>query len=80
MTEEEIAQMKADLKKEKDNFGRWMWFAVLEKLAHGDVTKFDEVSDQNFILCLNLLSYWMEKEKKIEQMQEAARKQTTQIK
>tara|TARA_R110000868_G_scaffold291179_1_gene551572 strand:+ start:208 stop:447 length:240 start_codon:yes stop_codon:yes gene_type:complete len=70
MTEEEIAQMKADLKKESDGFNRWNWFALLEKLSHGDVTKFDEVSNQNFILCLNLLSYWMEKEKRIARMQE----------
>ena len=79
MTEEEIAKMKEDLKKEQDNFGRWMWFAVLEKLAHGDVTKFDEIARQNFILCLNLLSYWMEKDRKLAELQEQSYKQKTTI-
>lgn len=70
MTEEEIAQMKEELKKQSESFGRWTWFALLEKLAKGDITKFEEVSNQNFILSLNLLSYWMEKDKKTSQMQE----------
>lgn len=35
---------------------------MIEKLANGDITKFDQVTEQNFILSLNLLSYWKEKE------------------
>lgn len=79
MTEEEIRQMKEELKKQNQEFGRWSWFAVLEKLAKGDVTKFDEVSNMNFILCLNLLSYWMERDKKIARMEEEQRRQIQQI-
>jgi hypothetical protein len=79
MTEKEIEEMRAELKRENDNFGRWSWFALLEKLAKGDITKFEEVSNQNFILSLNLLSYWMEKDKKTAQMQdEYNRKQVKQ--
>ncbi len=35
---------------------------MIERLAGHDITKFDEVCDQNFISCLNLLSYWKEKD------------------
>jgi len=31
---------------------------LVEKLANGDITKFDEVYKQNYILALNLLTYW----------------------
>lgn len=51
-------------------FGRWSWFALIEKLAKGDVTKFDEVCRQNFIMCLNLLSYWKEKEQEIKRLED----------
>jgi len=80
MTPEEIELMKADMKREKDEFGRWNWFALIEKLAGGDVTKFDAVQKQPTILCFNLLSYWQEKEKKIAKMQEEANRNRQQIK
>jgi hypothetical protein len=80
MTEEEIALMKADMKKEQDGFGRWTWLACIDKLAQGDITKFDAVCRQNFIACLNLLSYWLEKEKRIEKMQEQLNRETNTIK
>lgn len=35
---------------------------MIEKLSNGDITKFDEVTKQNFILSLNLLSYWKERD------------------
>ena len=31
---------------------------MIEKLAHGDITKFEEIGNQNLIGCLNLLAYW----------------------
>ena len=80
MTEDEIAQMKADIAKQKNEFGRWQWFAMIERLANGDITKFDEVCKQNFISCLNLLSYWKEKDAKIAQLQEQNNRQINTIK
>lgn len=68
MTAEEIKLYKEDMKKEQDGFGRWAWFGLIEKLAQGDVTKFEEVTNQPAILCLNLLSYWQERDKKIEKI------------
>lgn len=63
MSEEEIKLMKEETKKEQKNgFARWGWFGIIEKLSGSDVTKFDEVTNQNFILCLNLLSYWKERD------------------
>jgi len=32
------------------------------KIAGGDGTKFEEASKLNFIFCLNLLSFWKEKD------------------
>lgn len=40
---------------------RWRWYSIVEKLAGGDITKFDEIYKQSYINCLNLLSYWKEK-------------------
>ena len=80
MTEDEIKEMKEDQKKEKEGFGRWSWFGLIDKLADGDVTKFEAVEKQPVILCFNLLSYWSEKDKKIAQMQEEANRNKTQYK
>ena len=56
--------MKEEQEQEqKTGFGRWNWFGMIEKLAKGDITKFDEIYKQNFILCLNLLSFWSERDK-----------------
>lgn len=41
---------------------KWVWFGIIEKLALGDITKFEEVYKQNYISALNLLMYWKEKE------------------
>lgn len=63
MTPEEVEQMKSEQKIEKkDGFARWGWFGVIDKLAQGDITRYDEVTKQNFIMCLNYLSYHKEKE------------------
>lgn len=47
-----------------DAYNRWSWFALIERLANGDITKFDSVAEQNFILALNLLSFWKETDEK----------------
>jgi hypothetical protein len=63
MTEEEIELMKQEQQKEKKNgFARWGWFGIVDKLAGSDVTKYKEVEKQNFIMCLNALSYWKERD------------------
>ena len=41
---------------------RWRWYSIVEKLANGDITKFDEIYKQSYINCLNLLSYWKERD------------------
>lgn len=40
--------------REKSN---WVWFQILDTLAHGDVLKYDAVTDLNLILCFNKLAY-----------------------
>ena len=40
---------------------KWRWFSIIERLADGDITRFDEIYKQSYINCLNLLSYWKEK-------------------
>jgi|GEM_PF-3853130 len=49
----------------------WRWFSLMEKLAQGDITKFDEVSNQNYISCLNLLGYWNDKDKYLRQVEKS---------
>lgn len=57
----------------KTGFGRWSWFALIEKLANKDITKFDEVTEQNFIMCLNLLSYWKEQANEVKRLEDQAK-------
>jgi hypothetical protein len=45
---------------------KWLWFGIIERLANGDITKFNEIYKQNYIAALNLLSYWKEKQNYIE--------------
>lgn len=69
MTPEEIEEYKKEKEKEnKSGFGRWSWFAMIEKLAKGDITKFDEIYKMNYILALNLLSFWKERDREIERI------------
>ncbi len=66
MTEAEIQFMKEDMKKEStQGFGRWGWFGVTYHLAKTFHKTFEEISDWNFILCLNILSYEREQEMEI---------------
>ena len=41
---------------------------MIDRLSNGDITKHDEIYERNYIECLNLLSYWHEKDKYMEQM------------
>lgn len=71
MTSEEIEKMKKEQEtSSKNGFDRWSWFALKERLAKGDITKFKEVENQNFITCLNLLSYWKERDREIKRLEE----------
>ena len=41
---------------------RWKWFSIVERLADGDVTKFEQVYEVSYLTALNTLSYWKEKQ------------------
>jgi hypothetical protein len=43
---------------------------MVDRLSNGDITKHDEVYQRNYIECLNLLSYWYERDKFHEQQNE----------
>lgn len=47
---------------------RWGWLAMVDRLANGDITKHDAIYERNYIECLNLLSYWHERDRYLEQM------------
>jgi hypothetical protein len=46
------------------------WIGMVDRLTNGDITKHDEVYQRNYIECLNLLSYWYERDKYFEQQNE----------
>ena len=50
---------------------RWGWVAMVDRLSNGDITKHDLVYERNYIECLNLLSYYHERDKYVEQMNNA---------
>lgn len=47
---------------------RWKWISMIDRLSVGDITKHDEIYQKNWIECLNLLSFWHEKDKYIEHL------------
>ena len=54
LTDEEIKIYVEELEKEKK---KNTWHGVLSKLSNDDITKFNDVLDLSFVLCLNHLSY-----------------------
>lgn len=47
---------------------KWSWLSMVDRLSNGDITKHDLVYERNYIECLNLLSYWHEKDKYMEEI------------
>lgn len=47
---------------------RWSWLAMVDRLSNSDITKHKEIYETNLIECLNLLSYWKERDLYYEQM------------
>ena len=47
---------------------RWGWISMMDRLSNGDITKHDEIYERNYIECLNLLSFWSERDRHMEQM------------
>jgi hypothetical protein len=57
------------MKESKANMdSRWGWISMIDRLSNGDITKHDAIYERNYIECLNILSYWHEKDKYMEQM------------
>lgn len=44
---------------------------MVDRLSSGDITKHDLVYERNYIECLNLLSFYHERDKYMEQMNNA---------
>ena len=51
---------------------RWKWVSIVEKLADGDITKFDKVYKVSYISALNTLSYWHERDQYQARLQKRA--------
>ena len=45
---------------------KWKWLSMVDRLSGGDITKYDQVYDRNYIECLNVLSFWYERDKYVE--------------
>jgi hypothetical protein len=57
------------MKESKANMdNRWGWVSMMDRLSNGDITKHDAIYERNYIECLNILSYWHEKDRYMEQM------------
>ena len=48
---------------------RWKWFSIIERLAEGDITKFNDVYKVTYLTALNTLSYWKERDDYQERLQ-----------
>lgn len=47
---------------------RWCWLAMVDRLSKGDITKHERIYELNYIECLNLLSYWNERDRYYEEI------------
>jgi hypothetical protein len=47
---------------------------MIDRLSNGDITKHDLIYERNYIECLNLLSYWHEKDAYNEKMNKERQK------
>jgi hypothetical protein len=47
------------------------WIAMVDRLSGGDITKHNQIYETNYIECLNLMAYWVHRDKHIEQMNRA---------
>ena len=47
---------------------KWSWLAMVDRLANGDITKHDLIYKRNYIECLNLLSYYKERDDYIDEI------------
>jgi hypothetical protein len=50
---------------------KWGWYSMIDRLSNGDITKHDLVYERNYIECLNLLSFYHERDKYMEQLNNA---------
>tara|TARA_R110000803_G_scaffold67477_1_gene129201 strand:- start:1266 stop:1538 length:273 start_codon:yes stop_codon:yes gene_type:complete len=56
---------------------RWKWYSIVERLSNGDITRFSEILEQPYVGCLNLLSYWKERDdyqRELQKRQDTAQK------
>ena len=44
--------------------GNWGWYATIDELAGGDLTKYEAIEEMNVHKCLNKLCYNIDKRKK----------------
>lgn len=56
----EDLEMEEEIRKSESLNTTYKWLSMVEKLAKGDITKFEAVYKQNYMGALNLLSYWKE--------------------
>jgi hypothetical protein len=47
------------------------WIGMVDRLANGDITKYDKVYQLNYIECLNSMAYWHHKDKYTAQINRA---------
>jgi len=41
---------------------KWQWISMVDRLSGGDVTKHEDVYKMNYIYCLNVLSFYHERD------------------
>lgn len=63
LDEENIEDYDPDMQKQieyEETAKKWSWENILYKLANGDVTKYDQITDMPFIFIMNQLSFQKE--------------------
>lgn len=50
--------------------GRWSGLSMVDRLANGDITKHKDIYELTYIECLNLLSFWNERDRFYDSMRQ----------
>lgn len=47
---------------------KWAFISMVDRLSNGDITKHNEIYEQNFIYCLNILGFWHDRDAYMDQI------------
>ena len=54
---------------------QYTWLSIIDRFADGDVTKYDEIQERQYLELMSILSYWSLRDEKLEKEKQLAQAQ-----